>query len=73
MEPLSAEEAESIRHENRMKELEYARESDRLKSNIVYDLEKQKYEWKLEVNRIFFEEQGKIIRMKSEEFKKSRS
>ncbi len=56
------------KHKLKMKELEYSRETDRIKKEGLLDLEKQKHRWKLEEGRIYIAEQRKLIQLKDRIF-----
>ncbi len=56
------------KHKLKMKELEYSRETDRIKKEGLLDLEKQKHRWKLEEGRIYVAEQRKLIQLKDRIF-----
>lgn len=47
------------KHKLKMKELKFQRQSDLMRYNQLFNLEKQKHDWKLEEQRIYFAEQKK--------------
>ena len=61
---MKKENAEDIKHKNKMEELIFERETEVIKFTKILEIERIKHQWKLEEMRIDKAEQRKIIEMK---------